>query len=273
MPGTAQPLILPTGKKPKLVSNKSKLFLVCIIILTTYLSGKITILNEIGKHGQTFQELEREISSVASARASQDFSSKGTLENKTDTDKFQIKQIAIGQKASPALDQSASPQRILGEREITDAPAGNIWGIATKIDTHTYTMQVQADSVMANPKEILTALNNYRKQHGSGELVWDDKLADFAKKRAEFFTEKDNLDNHKGFLDYLNNQDGFKKLGFSSIGENSSIGFTLNGVHLIEWVYAGDEEHDGNQLNTEWHYAGIGINGNATDLVFAGHKL
>jgi uncharacterized protein YkwD len=68
------------------------------------------------------------------------------------------------------------------------------------------------------------------------------------------------------------NNDGFGKLGFSSLGENSSYGYLLEGVHLIEWVYAGDAPHDNNQLNSEWSHVGIGVNGTATDLIFGGRK-
>ena len=84
-------------------------------------------------------------------------------------------------------------------------------------------MQVQPDSAMATAQEIFTALNNYRSQHGSGALAWDDNLTGFAVSRADYFSQTAKLDDHAGFLDYLNNQDGFKKLGFSLSSKRSIL--------------------------------------------------
>jgi uncharacterized protein YkwD len=147
------------------------------------------------------------------------------------------------------------------------------WGVAKQIDEHTWTMQVGDDEQMASPQEILNALNAYRQQHGSGSLIWDVNLTNYANERAKFFVATGTLDGHAGFSEYVNNQDGFTKLGFASLGENSSFGYRLSGVHLIEWVYAGDVPHNTNQLNSKWKYVGIGVNENATDLVFGGEKL
>ncbi len=146
------------------------------------------------------------------------------------------------------------------------------WGVATQVDQHTWTMSVGQDSSMATPQDILQALNNYRQKHGAGTLAWDQALADYAQTRASFFNNQGKLDEHAGFTAFLNNQDGFAKLGYNGLGENSSIGYVLAGVHLIEWVYAGDKPHNDNQLSPQWSAVGIGVSGTATDLIFGGSK-
>jgi uncharacterized protein YkwD len=147
------------------------------------------------------------------------------------------------------------------------------WGKAKQVDTYTWTIQVGQDSRNATAKEILAALNLYRQKHGRGTLHWDDKLASYAQERAVSFSKKNTLDAHAGFSDYVSNQDGFHKLGFAKLGENSSFGYTLEGVHLIEWVYAGDKPHNDNQLSSTWTHVGIGVDGTATNLIFAADSL
>lgn len=146
------------------------------------------------------------------------------------------------------------------------------WGVAQQIGEHTWTIKVGNDSVMASPTEILTALNNYRVNHGSQKLTMDSKLSEYAQSRANYFFQKEGLDNHQGFNNFLSNEDGFNKLGFTWVGENASYGYKMNGVHLIEWIYASDEYHDQNQLNNVWNYVGIGVKDTATCLIFATGK-
>ncbi|MDP1743842.1 MAG: hypothetical protein Q8L51_03595 [Candidatus Amesbacteria bacterium] len=147
------------------------------------------------------------------------------------------------------------------------------WGVAKQIDSVTWQMKVGQDAQMGTPAEILIALNDYRGRYGSSALNLDEKLANYAKSRAVYFTKIKDLDGHKGFQDFLNNEDGFNKLGFNRLGENASFGYRLSGVHLIEWVYAGDEPHDKNQLNSVWNYVGIGVDGTATALIFGTGKF
>jgi len=147
------------------------------------------------------------------------------------------------------------------------------WGVAQQIDEHLWTIKVGEDSIMATPSEILEALNNYRVTNGSQKLTMDSKLTEYAQSRAEFFYKKEALDSHQGFNNFLTNEDGFNKLGFTWIGENASFGYRQNGVHLIEWIYAGDEPHNKNQLNNAWNYVGIGVKGTATCLIFATGKM
>jgi uncharacterized protein YkwD len=179
--------------------------------------------------------------------------------NETPQD-FMVMQVSIGQQKIVITPTLPPVQTVAAT-----------WGKATQIDEHTWTMKIQSDIRMATAEEILAALNTYRQGKGRGSLSWDDKLASYAQERAAFFVSNGKLDGHAGFQDYMNN-DGFGKLGFSSLGENSSYGYLLEGVHLIEWVYAGDAPHDNNQLNSEWSHVGIGVNGTATDLIFGGRK-
>ncbi len=174
----------------------------------------------------------------------------------------QIKELGVGQKK--LVIPTATPTPLLQKSQE--------WGKAVQIDEHTWTMQVKNDEKQGTPQEILQALNSYRQKHGKGSLSWDSSLANYAHSRANEFSQKGTLDGHKGFMDFMNNQDGFSKLGFSSLGENSSYGYTLEGVHLIEWVYAADKPHDDNQLNSEWTHVGVGVVGVATNLVFGGKK-
>ncbi|MFA5532776.1 MAG: CAP domain-containing protein [Candidatus Shapirobacteria bacterium] len=147
------------------------------------------------------------------------------------------------------------------------------WGVAQQVGEHTWTMKIGEDPIMATPSEILDALNNYRVNHGSQKLTWDQKLADYAQSRAIFFISNKNLDSHQGFNNFLENEDGFNKLGFTMLGENASFGYQLNGVHLIEWVYAGDEPHNKNQLDNRWNYVGIGVASHSTCLIFGTGKM
>jgi len=126
---------------------------------------------------------------------------------------------------------------------------------------------------MATPIEILSALNEYRRRYGSQILTLDQKLTDYAQSRVNYFNQIKNIDSHVGFNNFLEKEDGFNKLGFTYLGENISYGYKLNGVHLIEWVYAGDEPHNKNQLDTKWDHVGIAVKGLATCLIFATGKM
>jgi len=165
----------------------------------------------------------------------------------------------------------AEPTKVVIQKIVKPTGVGYTgqWGVAQQIGEDTWTMQIGMDKKMATPSEILEALNNYRQRNGSQKLRWNQKLADYAQSRAESFDEKRETDAHAGFKDYLDNQDGYSKLGFNWLGENISYGFKLEGVHLIEWMYAGDKPHDDNQKSQQWDQVGIGVVGTATCLIFA----
>ena len=147
------------------------------------------------------------------------------------------------------------------------------WGVAKQVDEVTWTMKVGEDETMATATEIWEALNEYRKRYGSQSLSWDNKLAEYAKNRAKCLNSIKNVDKHEGFNNFVEKEDGFNKLGFTALGENISYGYKLNGVHIIEWMYAGDKPHNDNQLDNRWNYVGIGVDGLATCLIFGTGKM
>jgi uncharacterized protein YkwD len=142
------------------------------------------------------------------------------------------------------------------------------WGVAKKIGDYTYTMKIQNEDRMSTPTELLSALNDYRIKHGSQPLRWEEKLCSLAQERAEF-QAKNGLDAHQGFNDFLENQDGFNKLGFGWLGENASQGYIMSGQHLVEFIFASDEGHDQNQLATQWDRTCIAIVGSTVEIIFA----
>jgi len=147
------------------------------------------------------------------------------------------------------------------------------WGVAQQTGEHTWTMKIESDPIMATPTEILSALNEYRRRYSSQILTPDPKLITYAQSRVDYFYKIKNIDSHVGFNNFLEKEDGFNKLGFTYLGENISYGYQLNGVHLIEWVYAGDEPHNKNQLNSRWDHVGIAVKDTATCLIFATGKM
>lgn len=142
-----------------------------------------------------------------------------------------------------------------------------------QIGEYTWTIDIPDEERSATAEEILSALNAYRQKHGRAALSWDDRLASYAQSRADAFAANSKTDSHAGFLDYINNQDGFMKLGFMKLGENSSYGYKVSGITLIESVYAGDSPHDTNQLSSDWTHVGIGVSSVATNLVFGGRPM
>jgi uncharacterized protein YkwD len=118
---------------------------------------------------------------------------------------------------------------------------------------------------------VFSALNAYRQQHGKAPLSWSTTLGTYAQGRAEFFARNSNLDNHAGFQEMLR-ADGFNKMGFWQLGENSAYGQTVGPQALISDVYGTSPAHNENQLKSDYTHVGIGISGTATDFVFGGRK-
>ena len=162
------------------------------------------------------------------------------------------------------------PQKIIVPKTNPDSSP---WGVAKKIGEHTYQIQVQNDSQMGSAAEILQALNDLRTRSGAQLLASDPRLCQYAKDRADYFVTIKSTDAHAGFIDFLDNHDGFRFLGYGQVGENSSYGYVLSGVHLIEWVYNSDTEHSQNQLDPKWDRACVGVSSPATDLIFATSPL
>lgn len=147
------------------------------------------------------------------------------------------------------------------------------WGVAKQVDDVTWTIRLQQDERMATPEEILAALNIYRNRHGAGPVMWEQNLANYALERAHYFNTIHNLDKHEGFKQYLQSEENVRRLGFSALGENSGYGYRLLGVHLIEWVFAGDKPHDDNQRDPTWTHVGIGVESTGVDIIFGKNRI
>lgn len=144
----------------------------------------------------------------------------------------------------------------------------------TQVGSYTYQVRIGSDERMATPSEMRDALNEYRRSHGKSELAWDEELATYAYTRAKYFYENQILDEHEGFRRFVNYEDGFEKLGFDSLGENSAYlsGGELMARTIIEQLFASDIYHDNNQLDAKWTHVGIGIENLAINIIFGGSK-
>jgi uncharacterized protein YkwD len=147
------------------------------------------------------------------------------------------------------------------------------WGVAKQVGEHTYTINVGNDDHMTSPQEVFQALNSYRAAKGSSQLSWDDKLAQYSQGRAYQFKNIGTVDSHAGFNSFLENENGFEKMGYMRLGENSYYGGPLNGTHLIEWVFSQSPGHDANQLDNGWSHVGVGVTDTSVNLVFGGEKM
>lgn len=145
------------------------------------------------------------------------------------------------------------------------------WGKAVQVSETGYRMKIAYDGVMTTPQETFQALNTYRNTKGKSTLTWDDRLARYALERATFVC-KNGSDGHAGFSEYVEKQEGYKTLGFYALGENMSTHMRFTGTHLIEWMYAGDSAHDGNQLG-DWSHVGIGIFEDCSALIFGNEMI
>jgi uncharacterized protein YkwD len=171
---------------------------------------------------------------------------------------------------SPTSATTPIKKEVKAASSVASNPTGE-WGVPSKTSNDTWTMKINSDSKTSTPRELFDALNQYRSVHGKSTLAWNDKLAQLAQYRAEQQAKLGKGDEHAGLNEYFANKDNFKAIGFSHIAENSSYGFQLSGVHLIEWMYAADAPHNNNQLSSSWSDVGVGISGTFSDIVFGGH--
>ena len=186
--------------------------------------------------------------------------------------------MVIHPTATPTVEPSATPTQIPSpiptrrpKPKATPLPT-TPWGVAQQISEHDWTIKIADDPSMASPNEVLLALNHYRNVHGVSSLQSDAILTAYAQTRADHLFSIQNTDSHQGFIDFVNNQDGFNKLGFNGLGENISFGYQLQGVHLIEWLFASDKPHNDNQINPKWTHVGIAVHASALSLVFGYDK-
>lgn len=148
---------------------------------------------------------------------------------------------------------------------VTPSPIQNNGKKNSEITSQTTHTSVTSES------NILAALNTYRQKNGIAPLIIDSTLQSFAQSRAEVFHSTGNMDNHVGFQSMLSDN-GFAKMGFNSLGENSSYGEWGTAQNLIEVIYGSSSAHNESQLRSDWTHVGIGVKGSATNLVFGGGK-
>lgn len=198
-----------------------------------------------------------------------------TITTKDAVMRFQKKYLLL-QTGEMDLTSRLKFNEIYGKSNTIDLSRGKEkWGIAEKVTGTQYgwSMKIENDFTMGTAQDIFFALNSYRLKKSREKLNWNESLANFAQQRAQFLTEKGGVDDHKGFREYIRNEDYRKTLGFSRVGENTSCGYRMTGIHMIEWIFAGDSPHDDNQLSERWSTVGVGVSGTCVSLVFGSKSV
>ena len=104
--------------------------------------------------------------------------------------------------------------------------------------------------------ELWSALSDYRKSHGKGELSRSDKLCQYGRKRAQELSDRlktkpeDPLDQHAGFKRDADSGYVFEFTGFNQVGEN--LAYTpayTKGIQVIEWGWDTSAGHKALQLS------------------------
>ncbi len=194
---------------------------------------------------------------VLSASVTKSLSNKTTVENSS-----------LKPTLSPTLTSTPTPTQYVTPTP-TSIADDKPWGQAWRQDDGSYTLKIQEDAMMSDPRELADAINRYRETKGVSRLEWSDALSAYAQTRAEYIA-KNGSDHHAGFNTFIENEDGYNKLGFNCLGENMSEGFRLSGTHLVEWMYAQSPGHDANQLNSIYNRVGVGISEKISVLIFGG---
>lgn len=100
-----------------------------------------------------------------------------------------------------------------------------------KVDEHTTVMWLPADDRMSTYDELFTAINNYRRGHGIGEVARSDTLCVIAQKRADEQKALGSIDGHAGFPKYAQEQREFSYLTEVLFGGEQP----QSGVHIVEY--------------------------------------
>lgn len=132
--------------------------------------------------------------------------------------------------------------------------------------------KLENTSQSATQQQLFHSLNTYRQKKGKSSLSWDGKLGGFAQSRADQFARDDKMDGHAGFKAMFDNN-GYQRMGFLKMGENSSMSDNTDSTYIIESLYAGSAAHEDNQLNDSYTHVGVGVSGKFTNLVFGGKKI
>lgn len=132
---------------------------------------------------------------------------------------------------------------------------------------------VRPPEEMGTPQEIYEELNRYRRSRGLHMLIWNNKLENFAQSRASTSATQGG-DDHRGFDEFLQKQNGFEILGFDDVAENSAylLGSQASAKRIITEYFAESREHDANQLEATFTHVGVGVSGISVDVIFGGQK-
>ncbi|MBI4130107.1 hypothetical protein HY468_02215 [Candidatus Roizmanbacteria bacterium] len=106
--------------------------------------------------------------------------------------------------------------------------------------------------------ELWNALLSYRRTHGKSDVQKEERLCQYARKRAQELTERlkanpeDPLDNHAGFQRDADSGYVFETTGYNHIGENLAYtpGFT-SATQVIEWGWDTSSSHRSLQLSED----------------------
>ncbi len=229
-----------------------KLITAFFIVILSLLSGSISVSQANQKEPVFVRQTNREALSIESVH----------LEVPEEDSVVQVRVSGVTQKKS-VITKIPEPIEVKETQENQKSQ--------DNISTDEKSSDTKDNNVSENV--FLKALNDYRVKNGKSPLSWDAKLADYAKSRADAYSAQGGLDHHAGFQDFINNQDGFKKLGFNSLGENSGYGHAPDPVFIIEEAYGKSSSHNENQLGSQWSHVGVGISGTATNFIFGGSKL
>ncbi|MCL4354706.1 CAP domain-containing protein [Patescibacteria group bacterium] len=245
------------------VSNYAKVisFLGILLVVSSFIR-----VQAISKNLKTKVEASAVIHNRVEAKSKKNFSISRITSNKSVSISTNQNKTKISATATPI------PTPIT---KITPAPTlvQQVYPTNTPTPIPTTTPQPASSLPSISAQNLLDALNAYRQKNGVVALSWDSNLGSFAQSRADLFARNGAMDDHAGFNNFVNNQNGFKVLGFWSLGENSSYGYDLSPTDLIEKAYGTSPGHNANQLNPGFTHVGIGVAGKATDFVFGGRKM
>ncbi|KKQ09222.1 hypothetical protein A2858_01525 [Candidatus Daviesbacteria bacterium RIFCSPHIGHO2_01_FULL_36_37] len=171
-------------------------------------------------------------------------------------------------EASSSASPSAAPASVAKVIE-PDKPTKVLAAVTQKQNESS---KIKVDNPKSS-KNILNALNSYREKMGVSKLSLNPALAEYAKFRVSHFSSIGSIDNHEGFRNFINSEDGFNKLGFMSLGENSGNGSFKDDADLIERFYGSHGPHNENQLDPKWTHVGIAVLGNFTDFIFGANPI
>lgn len=244
---------------------KRKLLLALLILFLAGAAFALNAFNERNLLNQQYQQLNQQLRRILN------FEQIKVVTPPQLQTFWQVDESKQSDEVQPSL--TPTPTRVpkpvdpyANDPDLKDVP----WGQAVQVSETGWRMKVGMDERMGTPQETFQALNHYRYTKGKSQLTWDDRLARYALERATFICQNGS-DEHAGFNRYVNEEEGYKTLGFYWLGENMSTHFRLEGVKLIEWMYAADPDHDGNQLG-DWSHVGVGIFDDCSALIF-GNKM